>query len=106
MRKSIRSHVALAAILSMAGAVSFAQSGDATYKSKCAMCHGATGMADTGAGKSMKVRPVNDPDVKKMTEAEMIALTKNGKAKMPAFKDKLSDDQIKAVVDYYVSLAK
>jgi cytochrome c6 len=106
MRKSIRSHVALAAILSMAGAVSFAQSGEATYKSKCAMCHGATGMADTGAGKSMKVKPVNDPEVKKMSQADLIALTTNGKGKMPAFKGKLSDDQIKAVVDHYISLGK
>ena len=106
MTKSIRSQVALAAILSMAGVVSYAQSGEATYKSKCAMCHGATGMADSGAGKSMKVKPVTDPEVKKMSTADMIALTKNGKGKMPAFKDKLSDDQIKSVVDYYVSLAK
>ena len=106
MRKSIRSHVALAAILSVAGVVSFAQSGEATYKSKCAMCHGATGMADTGAGKSMKIRPVNDPDVKKMSRDDMIAVTKDGKGKMPAFKSKLSDDEIKAAVDHFISLAK
>jgi len=41
-----------------------------------------------------------------MTQAEMIALTKTGKGKMPAFQGKLSDDQIKAVVDHYISLAK
>src|SRR5215469_12882608 len=106
MRKIVRSHVALAMILSVAGTVSFAQSGEATYKSKCAMCHGATGMADTGAGKSMKIRPVNDPDVKKMTRDEMISVTKDGKGKMPAFKAKLSDDEIKAAVDHFISLAK
>jgi len=106
MRKSIRSHVALAAILSMAGAVSFAQSGQDTYKAKCQSCHGATGMADTGAGKAMKVKPVNDPDVKKLSQADMIAVTTNGKGKMPAYKGKLTDDQIKAAVDYYISLGK
>jgi len=106
MRKSIRSHVALATILSVAGVVSFAQSGEATYKSKCAMCHGATGMADTGAGKSMKIKPVNDPDVKKMSRDDLIALTTNGKGKMPAFKGKLTDDQIKGAVDQYISLGK
>jgi len=98
--------VALAMILSVAGTVTFAQSGEATYKAKCAMCHGATGMADTGAGKSMKIRPVNDPDVKKMTREEMITLTTNGKGKMPAFKGKLSDDEIKAAVDHFISLGK
>ena len=106
MRKIIRSQVALAAILSVAGVVSFAQSGEATFKSKCAMCHGATGMADTGAGKSMKIRPVNDPEVKKMSRDDLIALTTNGKGKMPSFKGKLTDDQIKAVVDHYISLGK
>jgi len=106
MRKSIRSHVALVAILSVAGVVSFAQTGEATYKSKCAMCHGATGMADTGAGKSMKIKPVNDPEVKKMSRDDLIALTTNGKGKMPAFKGKLTDDQIKGAVDQYISLGK
>jgi len=63
-------------------------------------------MADTGAGKSMGVKPVSDPEVKKMTAAEMIAVTKGGKGKMPAFKDKLTDAQIKAAVDFYLSLVQ
>jgi len=106
MRKSIRSHVALAAVLSMAGVVSFAQSGEATYKAKCQMCHGATGMADSGAGKSMKVKPVTDPDVKKMSEADMIKATENGMGKMTAFKGKLSDAEIKSSVQYFRSFIK
>jgi mono/diheme cytochrome c family protein len=106
MRKRIRSQVALVSILSMAGVVGLAQSGQDTYKAKCQSCHGATGMADTGAGKAMKVKPVNDPDVKKLSQADMIAVTTNGKGKMPAYKGKLTDDQIKAAVDYYISLGK
>jgi mono/diheme cytochrome c family protein len=106
MRKSIRMHVALAAILSLGVVVSFAQSGEATYKAKCQMCHGATGMADSGAGKAMKVKPATDPDVKKMNEAEMIAATKNGMGKMTAFKDKLTDAQIKDAVDYFRTFVK
>src|SRR5438876_9145189 len=43
----------------LAGDVGFAQSaGEATYKAKCQMCHGAKGLADTPAGKSMKVKPI------------------------------------------------
>jgi cytochrome c6 len=107
MTKSIRSQVALAAILSLAGAVSFAQSGgEATYKAKCQMCHGATGMADSGAGKAMKVKPATDPDVKKLNEAEMIAATKNGMGKMQPFKDKLTDAQIKDAVGYFRTFVK
>lgn len=106
MRKSIRSHVALAAILVMAGVVSFAQSGEATYKAKCQMCHGATGMADSGAGKAMKVKPVTDPDVKKMSEADMVKATENGMGKMTPFKGKLSDAEIKAAVEYFRTFIK
>ena len=107
MTKRVRSNVALAAILAMAGVVGFAQSGgEATYKSKCASCHGATGMADSGAGKSLKIKPVNDPDVKAMSEADMIKVTTDGKGKMPSYKGKLTDDQIKDAVGYYRTLGK
>ncbi len=106
MRKSIRSHVALAAILAMAGVAGFAQSGEATYKAKCQMCHGTTGMADSGAGKAMKVKPVTDPDVKKMSEADMIKATENGMGKMTAFKGKLSDGEIKGAVEYFRGFIK
>jgi mono/diheme cytochrome c family protein len=81
-------------------------SGADVYKAKCASCHGATGMADSGAGKAMKVKPATDPDVKKMTEDEMIAATTNGQGKMPAYKGKLTDAQIKASVEFYRTFAK
>jgi cytochrome c6 len=106
MRKSIGTHFVLAGIFSLAGVLSFAQSGDATYKAKCQMCHGASGLADTGAGKAMKVKPVTDPDVKKMSEADMIKATENGAGKMQPFKGKLSDAEIKGAVDYFRSFIK
>ena len=106
MSKNIRSQVAMAAILSLAGIAGFAQSGEATYKAKCQMCHGAAGLADSGAGKAMKVKPVTDPDVKKMSEADMIKATENGMGKMTAFKGKLSDAEIKGAVDYFRSFIK
>lgn len=106
MTKRVRSNVALAAILALAGGVSFAQAGSDTYKAKCASCHGATGMAESGAGKAMKVKPINDPDVKALSEADMIKVTTDGKGKMPAYKGKLTDAQIKDAVGFYRSLGK
>ena len=106
MTKTFRSSVALAAILSLSGVVGFAQSGEATYKGKCAMCHGAAGMADSGAGKAMKVKPATDPDVKKMTEPQMITAVKDGMGKMQPFKDKLTDAQIKDAVDFFRTFVK
>ena len=42
MTKSIRSLLVLTAAVSLAGALAFADSGEATYKAKCQTCHGAT----------------------------------------------------------------
>lgn len=84
----------------------FAQSGADTYKAKCQMCHGATGMADSGAGKAMKVKPVTDPSVKSMSEAQMLDAVRKGMGKMQPFKDKLTDTQIKDSVAYFRTLIK
>lgn len=105
MTRTIRSRVALAALFSLACAVSFAQSnGEAVYKSKCQMCHGASGAADTPTGKMLKVKPLSDPEIQKLTAQQMFDSVKNGKGKMQPFKDKLTDDQIKDSVTYYRGL--
>jgi mono/diheme cytochrome c family protein len=92
----------------MAGAaMSFAQSGgEAVYKARCQMCHGATGSADTPAGKAMKVKSFSDPIMLKMSDATLLGLTKNGSGKMPAFKDKLTDIQIQEVIAFIHQLQK
>jgi mono/diheme cytochrome c family protein len=76
------------------------------YKTKCQICHGATGLADSGPGKVMKVKPISDPAVKKMTESQMIEAVRNGMGKMQPYKDKLTDAQIKESVTYYRSFSK
>jgi mono/diheme cytochrome c family protein len=86
--------------------MSFAQAGQATYKAKCQSCHGAEGIPNPGIAKAMGVKPATDPSVVKMSEADMIAATKNGMGKMQPFKDKLTDDQIKDSVDYFRTFAK
>jgi mono/diheme cytochrome c family protein len=107
MSRTIRSLLALAAVVLLAGAVGFAQSsGEATYKAKCQSCHGAEGTPNPGIAKAMGVKPASDPSVKSETEAQMIAVTTNGKGKMPAYKGKLTDAQIKDAVDYFRTFAK
>ena len=81
-------------------------SGADTYKAKCQMCHGADGLGATPAGKSMKAIPFNDPQILSKSDADLIAATTNGKGKMPAYKGKLSDGDIKAVVAYIHTLQK
>lgn len=81
-------------------------SGAAVYKAKCQMCHGANGMADSGAGKAMKVKPATDPDVKKMSEAQMIEAVRNGMGKMQPYKGKLTDAEIKDSVTHFRTFIK
>lgn len=95
-----------AAVLSFATVPARAQSGAEVYKSKCAMCHGADGKGETPVGKSLKLRDLGSPDVQKQTDAELTAVTADGKGKMPAYKGKLSADQIKQVVSYMRTFKK
>jgi len=84
----------------------FAQnSGADTYKTKCEVCHGTDGLG-TQVGKSMAVRPYNAPDVLKLSDANLTAIIKNGKNKMPAFTGKLTDAQIKDLLAYIHRLQK
>lgn len=107
MSRTIRFGAALAVAILFAGAAGFAQSsGEAVYKAKCQSCHGAQGVPNPGIAKMMGVKPVSDPAVKAHSAAEMVAITTNGKAKMPAFKGKLTDAQIKDSVEYLRSLGK
>jgi len=100
----IRTGLILAAVMAATTTAAFAEGAD-TYKSKCAMCHGADGLASGPAGKAMKVPPITGPEFK-APEADLIAATKSGKGKMPAFTGKLTDPQIKDVVAYMLTLKK
>jgi mono/diheme cytochrome c family protein len=104
MTKMIRSLLALAVAVSLAGAMCFAQSGgEATYKAKCQSCHGSAGVPNPGMAKMMGVKPVSDPAIQKLTVPEMVASVKNGKGKMKPIAG-LTDAQIKDSVTYYKSL--
>ena len=81
-------------------------SGAEIYKAKCASCHGSDGMAGSGVGKALKVKPATDPTVKKMDEAAMIAAVRDGQGKMRPYKGSLTDAQIKASVDYFRTFVK
>ena len=107
MSKTSRWAVAGVVAILMTGVMAFAQAdGAATYKAKCQMCHGMQGTPNPGIAKAMGVKSAKDPAVKGMTEAQMVAETTNGKGKMPAFKGKLTDAQIKDAVSYFRTFSK
>jgi mono/diheme cytochrome c family protein len=94
-------------IAASAATVAVAQNSAAdVYKAKCAMCHGVAGDGNTPAGKAFKAPSFSSPDVLKASDDELIAITKKGKEKMPAWNGKLTDDQIKDVIAYIHTLQK
>jgi mono/diheme cytochrome c family protein len=103
MTKSTRSKVVLAVVFAMTSAAGFAQSGDATYKAKCAGCHGATGTPSAGMAKMMGIKPASDPSIQALTVAQISTTITTGKGKMKPIAG-LSDADIKAVATYYKGL--
>ena len=100
-----RTFLALAILAMMlAPLAAFAADGAAVYKAKCASCHGADGKGETSIGKSMKLRSLGAADVQKTSDADLTKIISDGKGKMPAYKGKLSADEIKALVAYIRTL--
>jgi mono/diheme cytochrome c family protein len=97
---------ALAAIaLISAPAKADAAAAEATYKAKCAMCHGPDGKGETATGKAMKAGDFASADIQKMSDADLSTAITAGKAKMPPFKT-LTPDQVKDLVTYIRAFGK
>ncbi len=75
----------------------------ATFRTKCAMCHGPDG-SGSEVGKSMNVPDLRSPVVQKLPDAELVQVISNGKGGMPSFKSSLSEDQIHSLVAHIRSL--
>jgi len=75
----------------------------ATFRTKCATCHGADG-SGSEVGKTMNVPDLRSPAVQKRPDAELAQVIANGKGGMPPFKNSLSEDQIHSLVSYIRTL--
>jgi cytochrome c6 len=98
--------VVLLALAAFAFTVHAADDAAALFKSKCAMCHGATGGGDTPMGKKLALKPLASEEVQKKSDADLTKLIAEGKGKMPAFAAKLTAAQIKDVVTLIRGFAK
>jgi len=75
----------------------------ATFRTKCAMCHGQDG-SGSEVGKSMNVPDLRSAVVQKLPDAGLAQVIVNGKGGMPSFKNSLSEQQIHALVTHIRSL--
>ena len=83
------------------------------WKAKCSSCHGADGKGDTDQGKKMGLVSYCDPAWQKSkTDAQLKKAIEDGvkrekdgkKQEMDPFKDKLTGEQIDALVAYIRAL--
>ena len=84
-----------------------AERGRAVYEARCVRCHGAD-----GAGRTRMAEIVEPPDLtdpawqRKRSNARMIASVTNGRGQMPAFKKRLTRQEIAAAVAYVRTLKR
>ena len=76
----------------------------ATWNLNCAACHGKDGKGQTMMGRKFGIKDLTDAKVQAaLTDDQAIkdikeGVTENGQTKMKAFADKLSDEDVKALV--------
>jgi mono/diheme cytochrome c family protein len=75
----------------------------ATFRTKCAMCHGPDG-SGSEVGKSMHVPDLRSAVAQKLPDAQLAQIISEGKGGMPPFKSSLGEDQIHSLVSYIRSL--
>jgi mono/diheme cytochrome c family protein len=107
-----RTILLFATIIIASARVGFAANAAANWTQNCASCHGKDGSGDTMMGKKLSVKDYRDAKVQAaFSDAEMEKAIKegvktNGKQTMKPFGQKLSEDDIKALVAYIRSFKK
>ncbi|HTQ31654.1 MAG TPA: c-type cytochrome [Opitutaceae bacterium] len=98
--------------LALPASLAFAAEAKDNWAENCSRCHGADGSGQTKIGKKLGVKDYTSADVQaKMTDDDMLktilqGATIDGKQKMPAYAEKLSADDAKALVGYIRSFKK
>ena len=104
MRQIVRLGVVVSVVglLGTTALAADAPDGKALFESKCAMCHGKTGVATAMAKGSANL---NDPKFQEATTAQAIeSIIADGKGKKKGMKDKLTPEQISAIAAHVKTL--
>ncbi|MDD5262178.1 MAG: cytochrome c [Methylacidiphilales bacterium] len=97
----------ITACMILSAAAVHAADGKALYDANCASCHGKDGSGNTPMGKKFGLKNYQDAGVQAaLDDATATKVIQDGKDKMKAFKDKLSADDIKAVIAHIRTFKK
>jgi len=89
------------------GGQSQAERGRAVYEARCVRCHGADGAGRTRLAEIVEPPDMTDPAWQRQrSNARMMASVSNGRGQMPAFKKKLSRQEIAASIAYVRTLSR
>lgn len=81
--------------------------GRAVYADRCVRCHGADGRGQTRMGREVEAPDMSDPAWQRARgDARMLASVSDGRGQMPAFKTKLSRQDIAASVAHVRTLRR
>ena len=94
----------IASIVCASSGAAFGADAGTLWAQNCASCHGKDGSGNTAMGKKLGVKDYSKDQG--FSDAEATNVIKNGKGKMKAYKSKLSDADVKALVGYVRSLKK
>ncbi len=85
----------------------YGQNGQQLFNNNCAVCHGTEGHGNTPMGKAISNLPdLASPSTDQLSDEEIFDIITNGKGVMPAFQQKLSDADRKALIKYVRSLSE
>ena len=97
--------------LALGATAGLAASAGENWETHCAKCHGADGKAQTKLGSKLKLKDyTNAASLAKFTDADLAKATaegvkENGKEKMKGYGDKLTPEEVTALVAHIRSFA-
>ena len=108
MRTFISTSIATMFAISLLGQSSkeHAGAGAGVFQEHCIACHGPDGKGQTETGSKVGAADLTSDAVQQLSDASLSKVVMDGKGKMPAFKGKLGDDEVRAVIAYLKTLPK
>ena len=85
-----------------------AAKGKIVYDTNCLPCHGERGKGDGPVGAALRPppTPLISPKTRARSDSDLLTIIREGRAAMPAWKNRLTDEDIQNVLAYIRSLSE